>query len=311
MSKIFITGGCGYLGRKLVERWYNHHEITIYSRDENKHFNMRAKYPRVNFVVGDIRNYDRLKAASVGHDMAVFAASMKHIDSCSKNPEEACEIILNGAINSRRVAEENRIFRSCFISTDKSQSPSTLYGALKMAASEVFTSNVPDGFYFNAISYGNIFNSSGSIIPKLNELVLREGGATLFSEEMTRFGMLGKDAVELIEKVLGSEIHGKTVVPKLWSYKVKDLFDIYSERFGLKYLLGDLRRGEKLHEVMVPSHFSNNCTYSEVLGAYTFGEGISDRCYFPNNEYSSEDCSVSKEFLEEFLVDFDFFKKDG
>src|SRR5690606_24010501 len=118
------------------------------------------------------------------------------------------EVILKGAINSRIVAEKNNFKAACFISTDKSQSPSTLYGALKMAASECFLLN-ESHVKLNTASYGNIFNSSGSLFVKLNGMS-RGDKITLFDEEMTRFGILGEEAISVIERALFSNYCGVT-----------------------------------------------------------------------------------------------------
>ena len=84
-KKIFITGGAGYLGRNLVKRYYNDNEITIFSRDEAKHYYLKKEFPKINCVIGDIRNYDLLKRASYKHDVGIFAASLKQIEAVDQN----------------------------------------------------------------------------------------------------------------------------------------------------------------------------------------------------------------------------------
>jgi UDP-glucose 4-epimerase len=114
-KSVFITGGAGYLGSSMVARYYNDNEITIYSRDEAKHYYLQKQFPKVRCIVGDIRNYDLLKRASANHDIGIFAASLKQIEAVDQNVEEAVRIMIDGALNSRRVAEENNYEAACFI----------------------------------------------------------------------------------------------------------------------------------------------------------------------------------------------------
>ena len=133
-KKIFITGGAGFLGKNLVKRYYNNNEITVYSRDEAKHYYLKKQFPNINCIIGDIRNFDLLKRASAGHNIGIFAASLKQIGAVDQNVEESVKVLVDGALNSRRAAEENNFEAACFISSDKSRAATTLYGAMKFIA---------------------------------------------------------------------------------------------------------------------------------------------------------------------------------
>src|SRR3989344_3370807 len=104
-EKIFITGGAGFLGRKIIERLEKYNKITVYSRDEAKHYYLKKQYPYVNFVIGDVRNRDLLLRKSRGHTIGIFAASLKQIETCNDHYEEASKVIIDGAFNSRLAAE--------------------------------------------------------------------------------------------------------------------------------------------------------------------------------------------------------------
>ena len=163
-KKIFITGGAGYLGKELIKHFYSDNQITIYSRDEAKHYFLKKQYPNLNCVIGDVRNYELLKRSSKNNDVGIFAASLKQIEACHTNYEEAEEVIVKGAFNSRKIAEDHGFESACFISSDKSRSATTIYGAMKYVAGESFISGTSNVLLSTAI-YGNIVNSTGSILP--------------------------------------------------------------------------------------------------------------------------------------------------
>ena len=233
-KRIFITGGAGYLGRNLVKRYYTDNEITVYSRDEAKHYYLKKEFPNINCIVGDIRNYDLLLRSSKGHDIGIFAASLKQIGAVDQNVEESIRIIIDGALNSRRVAEENNMEAACFISTDKSRAATTLYGAMKFVANELFIVNShKTPTRLSSAIYGNVLNSTGSVIPLIWDAINKKYDLTLYSQEMTRFMINIGEAMDLIE--IGLNKDGVNVIPNLKSFKVKDLFEIYQEKFGLTY----------------------------------------------------------------------------
>ena len=113
--RVFITGGAGFLGKNLIKRYYNDNEIIIYSRDEAKHYYLKKEYPKIKCVIGDIRNYDLMLSASKGCNVGIFAASLKQISAVDENVSESVKVIIDGSINSRKVAENNNFESACFI----------------------------------------------------------------------------------------------------------------------------------------------------------------------------------------------------
>jgi UDP-glucose 4-epimerase len=246
---IFITGGAGYLGRNIIKRYYADNTITVYSRDEAKHYYLKKEFPNVRCVVGDIRNFDLMKRASKGCDVGIFAASLKQIGAVDQNVEESARVIVDGALNSRRVAEENNFKAACFISSDKSRAATTLYGAMKFVAGESFIVNAEQSnVRLSSAIYGNVLNSTGSIIPLMWDSISKGYPLTLYSPHMTRFMIDIEQAIDLIEHAL--MLNGFNVIPDLHAFRVQDLFEIYKEKFGLQYDIGTPRISEKLHEMM-------------------------------------------------------------
>jgi len=305
-KKIFITGGAGYLGKNIIKRYYDSNEITIFSRDEAKHYYLKKYYPKLSCVVGDIRNYDLLKRASKNHDIGIFAASLKQISAVDENVEESVEIIIKGAINSRRVAEENNFESACFISSDKSRAATTLYGSMKFVAGESFIVNAEkSNTRLSTAVYGNVLNSTGSIVPLIWDSIKNNYELVLYSEEMTRFLIEIDNAIDLIENSL--KVTGYNLIPNLKSCRIHDLFEIYKDKFGLKYKNGKPRVSEKLHEMMI----SNEETPRTFLNKENDTFYMHYKNIFPNHikhEYTSDKVLLSKEELYSLLDKYNFFK---
>jgi len=305
-KKIFITGGAGYLGRNLVKRYYQDNKITVYSRDEAKHYYLKKEFPNINCIVGDIRNYDLMKRASSGHDIGIFAASLKQIGAVDQNVEESVRIIVDGALNSRRVAEENGMEAACFISTDKSRAATTLYGAMKFVANESFIVNShTTPTRLSSAIYGNVLNSTGSVIPLIWDAINKGYSLTLYSQEMTRFMIDIEEAMDLIE--IGLEKDGVNVIPNLKAFKVKDLFEIFADKFSLKYNLGEPRISEKLHEMMISKEEAPRTTYESKNNTYVMHyKDLSGDSF--EGEFTSDTVCVSKDELIKLLESYNYFK---
>ena len=303
-KKIFITGGAGYLGKHLVKRYYADNEITVYSRDEAKHYYLKKEFPNINCVVGDIRNYDLMKRASAGHDIGIFAASLKQIEAVDQNVEESVRVIIDGAINSRRVAEENNFEAACFISSDKSRAATTLYGSMKFVAGESFIVNAEkSNVRLSTAIYGNVLNSTGSIIPLMWDAINKKYKLKLYSLDMTRFMIDIEQAIDLIETALS--VSGYNVIPNIRSFKVSDLFEIYSEKFGLEYEIGQPRISEKIHEMMFSKEESTRISFhvDTIMMHY---KNQFDRVH-PLEEFTSDHVVVTKDELKTILEKYEYF----
>lgn len=310
-KKIFITGGAGYLGSNIVKRYYDDNEITVYSRDEAKHYYLKKQFPKVNCIIGDVRNFDLMKRASKDQDIGIFTASLKQIESVDQNYEESVRVIIDGAINSRRCAEENEMKSACFISSDKSRAATTLYGSMKFVAGELFIVNSDNSStMLSSAIYGNVSNSTGSVIPLIWDSIKNKYSLTLYSDKMTRFMLDVDRAIDVIENAL--KLNGYNVIPNVKSFLIKDLFEIYREKFGLIFKIGEPRISEKIHEIMIAKEELSRTYYSKDTDNYLMHyrdiqiNNMLDK--FINDEYSSRDFAMTKEELIEKLEKNNYYK---
>ena len=261
-KKILITGGTGSLGQALTKRLLeqNPEQIRIFSRNELKQIEMESKFSdsRLRFLIGDIRDLDRLVRATEDVDIVFHAAALKHVDKVEYNPFEAIKTNVDGSQNVIESCLRNHVEKAICIGTDKAVSPLNTYGATKLLMEKLFTSAIhysnPKKYptKFLAVRYGNVFASSGSVIPKFVQQIKNNQKITITDPNMTRFSITMDDALNFILKATeigqGSEIF----VPKLKSYSIeliKDaLFEIFEDTGS--EIIG-IRPGEKLHEVLI------------------------------------------------------------
>lgn len=312
-NTILIFGGTGSLGYKITSRYLETNRIVNYSRDEEKHWRMRIDFnnnSNLSFIIGDIRDKSRVKTAikRTNPNIIIIAAAMKHIDQCELATHECIETNLVGIKNIIDVIESGKysnLQTVCFISTDKACSPVNIYGMAK-AVSEVLM--VEKAFYckdikFVTVRYGNVLNSRGSIIPILHNIGKSDTCPSfkLTHENMTRFVMTLEQSVDLIEYAIINGESGDIVIPKLISMNVKDLIEIFSEKYNKPYEVTGLRPGEKMLESLI------NKTQSMRLINKSDGYHIITPHYrnFINNEepkeYNSKMNPLSKQELKEYL----------
>jgi FlaA1/EpsC-like NDP-sugar epimerase len=177
-KSILITGGTGSLGRALtktiLERWPNVKRLVIFSRDEQKQFQMSQEYPdtkynAIRYFIGDVRDFDRLKRAFTGIDYVIHAAAMKHVHIAEYNPDECIKTNIGGAENVIRACLETNVSKVVALSTDKACAPINLYGATKLTSDKLFiaANNIKGAkdIRFSVVRYGNVMGSNGSVIP--------------------------------------------------------------------------------------------------------------------------------------------------
>ncbi len=259
-KKILITGATGSFGNKFIEtllkQKVNFKSLIVYSRDEFKQYNMNIKYKdnRIKYIIGDVRDLERLKIATKDVDILIHAAALKHVPIAEVNPIEYIKTNTIGADNVIKACISNDVKKVIALSTDKAAKPINLYGATKLSSDKLFVAanyEYPTKTKFSVVRYGNVLNSRGSVIPfflKLNTINSKEVPITDLS--MTRFWISLKEAVNFVFLCFQTMEGGEIFVPKIKSVKTVDLAKIICKNKKIK-LIG-IRPGEKIHEVMCP-----------------------------------------------------------
>lgn len=274
-KSILITGGTGSLGKELtktiLQNWPDIKRLVIFSRDEQKQFQMEqefphSKYPAIRYFIGDVRDFERVKRALMGIDYVIHAAAMKHVHIAEYNPDECVKTNIGGADNVIRACLETNVSKVVALSTDKACAPINLYGATKLTSDKLFiaANNIRGkrDLKFSVVRYGNVMGSNGSVIPFfLNQK--KNGVLPITDPNMTRFNISLKGGVDMVLHALETAWGGELFVPKIPSYKITDVAQAVGP--NCEHVVKGIRPGEKIHEEMITSSDSFT-TYD--LGKY-------------------------------------------
>jgi UDP-N-acetylglucosamine 4,6-dehydratase/5-epimerase len=277
---ILLTGGTGSFGHKFTEvvlKEYNPSSLRIYSRGEYNQYKMEQKFndERIRFLIGDVRDRDRLHRAMNGVDIVIHAAALKQVPACEYNPIEAVRTNIDGAVNIIDAAIDNSVEKVMAISTDKAVHPVNLYGATKMVAEKLFVQgNAYSGknrTKFSCARYGNVIGSRGSVIP-LFEKQKDTGVLTITDERMTRFWLNLDQGVHFVLNSLDVMHGGEIFVPKIPSMRIMELADAIAPGATKKFT--GIRPGEKLHEILITEdesrHAKEFSDYFVIVPEFTF-----------------------------------------
>jgi len=264
-KNILITGGTGSFGKKYTEillKKYKPNKIIIYSRDELKQYEMAQKFNNLcmRYMIGDIRDVERLKKAMYGVHFVIHAAALKHVPIAEYNPMECIKTNINGAQNVIDASLDCRVQKVIALSTDKAANPINLYGATKLASDKLFVAanNIRGSrrTAFSVVRYGNVVGSRGSVVPLFQKLI-REGAKELpiTEEHMTRFWITLEQGVKFVLKNFERMHGGEIFIPKIASMTMLNLAKAMAPDLGVKII--GIRPGEKFHEIMVPKDDSH------------------------------------------------------
>jgi UDP-glucose 4-epimerase len=323
-KRVLITGGTGSLGKTLVRRLLSGEmgdpaKVIVFSRDEAKQHFMRMEYQikaaatdeiiyrnfqrKLDFRIGDIRDYHSVASVLREADVVFNAAALKQVPTCEYFPYEAVRTNILGAENIVRAIQEYNLPVDTVvgISTDKACKPINAMGMTKAIQERIFIQgNIRcPGTRFLCARYGNVLASRGSVIPLFHDQIRGGGPVTITTAEMTRFLLSLDDAVDTIFAAITTGLPGETYVPRAPSALVTDIASalIGRRRIDIKFI--GIRPGEKIHEILVSQEeayrtvargkwFAILPMLPEVCGDWR-GSGVLDK------EYSSADAVMSLE----------------
>lgn len=273
-KSILITGGTGSLGKALTQTIFQKFpkikRLVIYSRDEQKQFQMAQDYPEheykaIRYFIGDVRDLERLKRAFNGIDYVIHAAAMKHVHIAEYNPDECVKTNIGGAENVIQASLSTGVKRVVALSTDKACAPINLYGATKLTSDKLFiaANNIrgKQDITFSVVRYGNVMGSNGSVIPFFMQKK-QEGFLPITDPNMTRFNISLQSGVDMVLHALEHAWGGELFVPKIPSYRITDVAKAVCPECEQKIV--GIRPGEKIHEEMI--------TASDSFTTYDLGK---------------------------------------
>lgn len=324
-KRILVTGGTGTIGRQLVSRLLNNgaETVRVFSRDEHKQFEMQQEFAsrnghipeRVRFLLGDVRDKERLHKAMEGIDIVFHLAALKHVPACEYNPFEAVKTNVMGTQNVIDCAIECNVSTVIYSSTDKAASPTNTMGASKLLAERLIVSanegwKGPRDIRFFAVRFGNVLNSRGSVLPLFRKQIAAGGPITVTDHDMTRFVMNIDRAVELMLQALMISNGGEVFVFKMPTIKIGDLaratLDLY-DKPDIDIITVGLRPGEKYYEELMSEEESVRALESDdMFIILPFNSDCSqDKCLYPAARKAAL-CSYSS--ANEDLINIDELK---
>jgi len=307
-KRILVTGGTGSFGHHIVSRLisFEPSEIIIFSRDEKKQDDMKKEFEEfkdiLRFVLGDIRDYERIKEASKKIDFLYQAAAFKQIPACEDNPMEAVKTNIIGAENVRRAAIENEVKIVVAISTDKAVKPVNVMGMSKAIQERIYLSSEnisTNGTKFICVRYGNVIGSRGSVIPYFRERINQNKPLPLTSKEMTRFLLSLSEAIDLVFYATQNGESGDLFVKKMPACYIKDLARVMSKIIVGKedYPIEEIgvRPGEKIHEILISEEEMRRAVEKDIY--YIIYPHIKKDVVFNENgkEYASNNTKILNE----------------
>lgn len=319
-KNILVIGGTGTIGEALVKKLldYNPKVVRVFSRDEYKQFEMQQKLgdiKNIRYLIGDIRDKERLDKAMHDIDIVFHLAALKHVPSCEYNPFEAVKTNVMGTQNVIDCAIKNKVKRVIYTSSDKAVSPTNTMGATKLLAERLIASaDYSKGGptpVFAAVRFGNVIGSRGSVIPLWENQITKDREITITDPDMTRFMMSVDSAVDLTIKACEIAKGGEIFVLKMPVIRLGDLADVIVEHIGRKFKISTseinvkeigLRPGEKMYEELMTEDESQYTVEHEDMFAimpFVDSNKLSTRQY--KNYRSDDQIILQKDYIIDML----------
>ena len=265
---LLITGGTGSVGQALIDLFLSTEvkRIIVFSRDEINQQLTKVKYnnSKLDFYVGDIRDYESVNHAMKGVDYVIHTAAMKLVPFCERHPLEATKINIFGTNNVIQAAINNNVKKIVHVATDKVVSINSAYSMTKALAERIlFTYS--DRIHVTSVRFGNLLGSRASVIGIWDEQRKQGKPLTVAPFEMTRYAMTKKQAAELCYDALLYGENGSHHVKEIPIFRLGDLIQAYSEvhnYYNIKKI--PMRPGEQMHEKLMDDFEPKQITVTEL-----------------------------------------------
>ena len=264
-KNILITGGTGSFGHQMILELmkYKPKLIRIFSRDEDKQHNLKQEFlghpilDKIQFVIGDVRDYERMYSVTKDMDIIFHAAALKQVPSVEAHPYEAVKTNIIGAFNVVTAAVARQVDKVVAVSTDKAVKPVNVMGMTKALQEKLILSDeiTKDKTTFCCVRYGNVLGSRGSVIPLWDKRLDQKKALPITHQDMTRFMLTLSQAIDLVFYSLKHAKGGEIFVKKAPATRIIDLARAYAElktgekNYPLEYI--GIRAGEKIHEILI------------------------------------------------------------
>lgn len=312
-KKVLITGGTGSFGHQMAEeiQKMGPAEVRILSRHEDLQHSMQRDYPDFKYILGDVRDHQRVEEAMKDIDVVFHAAALKQVPDNELHPMEAVKTNIVGANNVKQSAIKNNVERVVFISTDKAVKPVNVMGMSKAIQERVFVApEIECDTKFIGVRYGNVVGSRGSVIPYFFDLANLGKDLPLTSEKMTRFLLTLPNAIKLVFHALETGKGNEIFVRKSPAASIKELAEVVIESVGSSSKINKvpIRAGEKIHETLVQEEEMRRTQEDEEYfiihpyGKYTNG-GKELKEYTSENTERLDKAQIKKILQEEGWVD--------
>ena len=280
-KRYLITGAGGTIGIALLENLIKkNYLVCAFDSDEERLFNISQKYSKyknkINLFLGNIRDKERLSIAMETVDVVFHCAALKHVSLNEYNPFEVKKTNIDGVENIIECAIEKKVKKVIFTSSDKAVNSTNIMGISKMMGERlILSSNNRIGknpTIFSSVRFGNVLDSSGSILQIFREQLSKNYPLTITDKRMTRFFINLNDAINLCFYAEQNMIGGEIFVKNMASINIKDLAYAFSKNQNPKIDYVGIKEGEKLYEELF--------TDEEAKRAYMYNNYI---YIFPQN----------------------------
>ena len=262
---ILIFGGTGSIGSAIVEHLINENQpnqyLSVFSNSEHELWEAKQRfkdYITIDYILGDIRDYDAVREAVVDCTYVINCAAIKHISFADENPLEAVLTNILGLANIIKACQEEHVIKLLQISTDKAVEPVSVMGATKFIGERMCMIQNHKNIITNisCLRLGNVYGSRGSLVSIVKKAIEGDKWINLTHPDMKRYFIQLDEVVFWVMECLKIMEGGEIFIPKLQEYKIVDVIQdiVYKEGLTMEDMTikeVGIRTREKMSEKLI------------------------------------------------------------